>query len=198
MRARDRMHRDANWALKQYAHLTQPEDMRVVRLAADVMGLLGALGEADETIEQLLQFKCSDLACPSRMEMGGKMTRTIDEIRASCKAATPGPWEYNGFRGVTAPAMNGTLDDDLGIAVHWKPNADFIANARQDIPDLLAALAEKDAEMAIVRDGLLVLLRKSQDDVVILTAKIEEKDAEIERLQLAARRFSRKIAGLPE
>ena len=62
--------------------------------------------------------------------------RSLDEIRALCDAATPGPWEWDGSRGVKAPAMNGELRDDLGVAVHWKPNAQFIAASRTLIPEM--------------------------------------------------------------
>jgi len=53
MRTIDKMLRDATWAQGQYAHLTKPEDMRVVRLGADVVALLDALAEKDETIRCL-------------------------------------------------------------------------------------------------------------------------------------------------
>ena len=53
MREIERILRDAAWAQGQYAHLTSPEDMRVVRLAADVVDLLAALAEKDAEIAEL-------------------------------------------------------------------------------------------------------------------------------------------------
>ena len=80
--------------------------------------------------------------------------RKIEDIRASCEAATPGPWAvYN-------RSSDGADDPYLGYDIEplegsWlgrgmfakQTDAAFIVNARQDIPDLLAALAEKDAEI---------------------------------------------------
>ena len=49
-------------------------------------------------------------------------------IRARCEAATPGPWER------------------YFVLHESHPNAEFIVHARQDIPALLAALDEAEAE----------------------------------------------------
>ena len=94
--------------------------------------------------------------------------RSIDEIRALCDAATPGPWAINGGC-LCVPRQMGEDDwecDQLTEFIEGEGNRAFIAASRMLVPDLLAALAEKDAE--------------------------------IERLKAAAERFSRKIAGLPE
>ena len=102
--------------------------------------------------------------------------RSIDEIRAGAEAATPGPWFFenpdddmcmNAYT-VTVQANNDDLEcNHLNVAITllqspryadmknaWE-NAKFIANARQDIPDLLAALAEKDAEIERLRKCLV-------------------------------------------
>lgn len=62
------------------------------------------------------------------------MNDRISEIRARCEAATPGPWDI---------ILNGH-----NIKVERTPaNIDFIAHAREDIPYLLAQLAERDKEI---------------------------------------------------
>ena len=53
MRPRVEMLTDANWARMGYAHLTNPEDMLVIRLARDVTDLLAALAEKDTKIKWL-------------------------------------------------------------------------------------------------------------------------------------------------
>lgn len=67
---------------------------------------------------------------------------TIDEIRARCEAATPGPW--------------GTAEYPLDAVISDKRrgnsyNAAFIAHAREDIPYLLSELerVEKERDAAI-------------------------------------------------
>lgn len=71
-----------------------------------------------------------------------------DAIRARCEAATPGPW------GVTKRGRFSDHDEcyvDIGIwAVRMDDyeDADFIANARQDVPALLAASVEADDAIA--------------------------------------------------
>ena len=86
----------------------------------------------------------------------------LDAIRARCEAATPGPWSaYNANEGTEyLPAWevandayhNPPADEDAPwIAVHLetgvRDDAEFIAAARSDVPDLLAALASSRAEV---------------------------------------------------
>lgn len=86
----------------------------------------------------------------------------IEAIRAYCAAATEGPWSVtNGsgrFRGFVATCGQ---DEDECIVEQagdfWKPNgakfdAEFIANARQDLPALLEAYGELQKKLALVRD----------------------------------------------
>lgn len=62
------------------------------------------------------------------------MANRIAEITARCEAATPGPWDI---------ILNGH-----NIKVERTPaNIDFIAHAREDVPYLLAQLAERDREI---------------------------------------------------
>lgn len=85
----------------------------------------------------------------------------LREIRQRLEKATEGPWgcfDYGSYTGYWNVDCN--LPDALPVAMlgkshsgYGKPgeseaNARFIAAARQDIPDLLAALAESDALLA--------------------------------------------------
>ena len=104
--------------------------------------------------------------------------RTIEDIRAGCKAATQGPWEIN-IECLCVPHLtkDGNIEaDQLSEYIEGEPNRQFIANARQDIPDLLAELAEKDAEIEALETVLSCML-----------AGISEKDAEIEKLRKVAK-----------
>ena len=72
----------------------------------------------------------------------------LAEIKARADAATPGPWERNNLAGrperevfagdeLIGDFGVGGWEDDEG-ADRVEINAEFIAHARQDIPDLLA------------------------------------------------------------
>lgn len=103
--------------------------------------------------------------------------RRLEEIRARCEAATPGPWEFGqcgadggtsgkasdkpdlDFVVVNAPPGEGSWDvvagvsrDDCGedpdIFREVASNYHFIAHARQDLPDLLAEVLELRAVLA--------------------------------------------------
>ena len=70
------------------------------------------------------------------------MTDRIQEIRARCDTATPGPWE------VVDGKSFGVQSENKNIAMCFRPeNEHFIAHAREDIPYLLAQLAERDKEI---------------------------------------------------
>ena len=65
----------------------------------------------------------------------------LDEIRARCEAATPGPWHGNvfGYGGVHILWGSVYMGDGelVRIGHNESSNADFVARARQDVPDLL-------------------------------------------------------------
>lgn len=79
------------------------------------------------------------------------MTKELEKIEARCKAATRGPWFFEGAVGVVAtPANEDDADiDDQGhrYVFVFDPktigetacmaNLEFAAEARQDIPDLI-------------------------------------------------------------
>ena len=81
-----------------------------------------------------------------------------DEIRAikeRAERATEGPWEEKpGYSVVSLYRKNGPRIGDIGDSPYskrfkdqHKQNAEFIAHARKDIPDLCAALEEAMAEI---------------------------------------------------
>jgi hypothetical protein len=80
----------------------------------------------------------------------------IAAIKAAIKArwanATPGPWQvaFHGVYEVEAPPNQ--LVADVGICGSAKEDAEAIAAAPQDIATLLAALEERDAELARLRE----------------------------------------------
>lgn len=83
------------------------------------------------------------------------------EIEARCAKATPPPWISDPHTPYERDARNriirGPCDTYIaGIGLTYRPveNADFIAHARQDIPDLLAAL---DAATLRVESALWAL-----------------------------------------
>ncbi len=95
--------------------------------------------------------------------------------RELCEAATPGPWEYNGYRGIFAFDLPdgfeyvddpeerwvqiGGVDDaapfagpgDIARHPMTVANAEFIAAARTLVPRLLDALEEAEADIAQLR-----------------------------------------------
>ena len=82
----------------------------------------------------------------------------IEQIRERVAKATEGPWEVHhiSVRGgnenctVVSPSGDAELGNWFVSASQWPTDAAFIAHARQDIPDLLAALtaANERAERA--------------------------------------------------
>jgi len=111
-------------------------------------------------------------------------------IQARCEAATPGPWKVI-EKGNTVPSVA-----VVSVAYDTRPqeticpnmstktdNADFIAHARQDIPYLLALLAERDGSLLTLRKEVTTLAIESLERMREL-AKLE---AEIERLREAKR-----------
>jgi len=86
----------------------------------------------------------------------------LDAIEARAKAATPGPWEYDGCSvtdwGVTASHTitmewmpNGRGD---GTNERESPDGQFIAHAREDVPALIAELRRLREENARLKDRI--------------------------------------------
>lgn len=71
-----------------------------------------------------------------------------DAIRRRAEAATPGPWKWDADRALWGPGEN---DSVLWPQDIDGPNADLIAHARQDIPDLL----DRNEKLEAVREEAL-------------------------------------------
>ena len=71
----------------------------------------------------------------------------IQEIAARVNAATRGPWvaaNYNTDCVETVEEMDLDGEGDRAVFIPYdEADAEFIAHARQDIPDLIAALLEE-------------------------------------------------------
>ncbi len=65
----------------------------------------------------------------------------LSEIQARCDQATPGPWVGRTSNGMPVIYQNGYPVCMVFVYGDNSDNAAFIANARQDIPDLLAERA---------------------------------------------------------
>lgn len=83
-------------------------------------------------------------------------------IRGRADAATPGPWEHvqPEFRDHTSQSVKGAAGQVVAFAGYglasmppWR-NAEFIAHARSDIPDLLAMVDDLSAENRDLRAKL--------------------------------------------
>ena len=88
----------------------------------------------------------------------------IAEIRARVEAATPGPWEVDdkySDQFVVCEldeyvAVSASTDADIGL--DGRADAEFIAHARQDVPDLLDerdVLIQRLATMENLASGIL-------------------------------------------
>jgi hypothetical protein len=90
--------------------------------------------------------------CPtmnSEADSGMSTILNRKAARARCDATTAGPWEYQG-RSVVAPVNESPYDQVLSGA-HWKPNAEFAAHARTDLPASLDLLDRCEAALRKAR-----------------------------------------------
>lgn len=89
----------------------------------------------------------------------------LEKIRARCEAATPGPWkaisaywleteDEEQFRVYDIENQNGDVTIAHTSVLIGKNDADFIARARQDVPDLLDAIDNLQAENERLRETL--------------------------------------------
>ncbi len=81
----------------------------------------------------------------------------LNEIEERAAKATPGPWFHNKSGSIIYPVQGDTNGHQLIQASNsyydpgWSIDADFIANARTDVPDLLAEVERLTAENARLR-----------------------------------------------
>lgn len=86
----------------------------------------------------------------------------IDAIEARANAATPGPWTQEAWLKVLRAMLEADAQEDIRVAAmleefptaRFKADANFIAHARTDIPDLIAAYRSQAAEIARLREQL--------------------------------------------
>lgn len=87
-------------------------------------------------------------------EEGGMDDKRFDEIKARLYAATHGKWSVT--RGVVAGLQ--VSADDRGVCCMYsdaaEADATFIANARQDVPDLLLEVRRLQADNRLLSDNL--------------------------------------------
>ena len=115
----------------------------------------------------------------------------ILEIKARAEAATPGPWENGWSNGVTGPTAASFVDLDKKCGIVSKPkevfageyyagvicrtavgrdaDAQFIAYARTDIPDLLRHIATLTEQICKLEKDL----DEADRDNIALTAALE-------------------------
>ncbi len=72
----------------------------------------------------------------------------IEEIKAREQAATLGPWKAT--FGMDCRAFVLTPDEDEDFKIYNHANADFIAHARTDIPELIAEVERLTAKLDIL------------------------------------------------
>lgn len=88
-------------------------------------------------------------------------TNRLDQIEARAKAATDGPWKLWAMDVLADPVGNSNLDDAIDVAsthmlIDGKPrtfDAEFIAHARADVPDLVAFVRDVEARHAARSNG---------------------------------------------
>ena len=83
------------------------------------------------------------------------MSDTLEAIQSRADKATPGPWANYGDLTHEVYPKNANEDDEpdnIAFEVPRLADAEFIANARTDIPALLAIVREQAATIAAVRD----------------------------------------------
>ena len=106
----------------------------------------------------------------------------IAEIQQRCEAATPSPWEVEKYyhdepyeQFIKSAAVVSTYEDGSKRTItrnNWSnpvvADLEFIAHAREDIPYLLAQLAERDKEIERLKASRLVVLSCKVGDTVYL------------------------------
>ena len=110
----------------------------------------------------------------------------LEEIRQRAEAATPGPWKtvtHEEYSTVDVDEQGGENIAMVGSAI---ADADFIANAREDIPHLLS---EVDRLNALHKREIIITGEYAQR-VIDLTARAEAAEAERDAAVEDLKRFS--------
>ncbi len=116
----------------------------------------------------------------------------LDAIEARAERATKGPWKYvSVYDEVLSLAVDGkregvcctwSSDGDVFHGVNQDNNADFIANARDDVPALVARVREFEEENAKLREKRLSNLESAER----MTDRVERLTNDNAALRLAA------------
>ena len=111
------------------------------------------------------------------------MNKAIEDIKARASKATRGPWAWNSRHGLGAPNRlvmwpSHEYGCDLDIEGE-EADLDFIAHARTDIPDLIAALEAAERE----RDACAGLASQAVSDMATAQNRITALEAELDRLE---------------
>lgn len=99
----------------------------------------------------------------------------IAEIRERANAATPGPWGTQGGSYACIYSDAGVVGDIVceppeGVEESlqaWPRTSEFIAHARQDVPELLDALEAAEAEVARLREDKARLLEAAEELLLV-------------------------------
>lgn len=104
----------------------------------------------------------------------------LDAIREREKAATKGPWRFNGaFETAEGYFLECAYTEDIGGR---DEDIGFILHARQDVPDLLDEVDRLREEL-----GELDVIARDRDDAVDLLFKSVETIKGLERIEAAAK-----------
>ena len=111
------------------------------------------------------------------------MKLDIAAIKARADKAAAGPWAWNSRHGLGAPNRlvmwpSHEYGCDLDIEGE-EADLDFIAHARTDIPDLIAALEAAERE----RDACAGLASQAVSDMATAQNRITALEAELDRLE---------------
>jgi len=100
----------------------------------------------------------------------------LDEIKARCDKATPGPWYKEGW---ALPNEDGEYIELLDDTENNGPaNAAFISHAREDIPYLLAEVKRLNALSELDQIAYTQLNELYDMDIAELTTRAEKAEAE--------------------
>ena len=139
-------------------------------------------------------------------------TDRIAEIKARCEAATRGPWEWNpenfkgGWSGITGKDgvdvlfPNHCNDGDDGYAwfedIPNNKDADFIANAREDIPFLLGQIDRLKMMLDAAAAGQETMQKQWAEMEMLFCGKIArltaERDAAVKQMCQFCRSIDKK------
>lgn len=109
----------------------------------------------------------------------------VEQMRALCEKATPGPWEAQGVM-VTGNGLDVCLTDffDAGPDEPFaKEDAAFIAACREAVPQLLDALAGAEKEKTAAEAGRILTQESMQRWIDFHNDRADKAEARLSKLQ---------------